>query len=139
MPDVAVTQIDGQNFQLLNCLRVVNSRNETTVSEVDNPAIEELLNPLRENYEESSVENFKLKIKDFLPKLLKKKDPITPFKIEQLEEYKIYFHKFGKDVFGFLLRPLTDEDLSKIEKDSVGKSYLTGDPSDLFKTEKDFQ
>ena len=98
-----------------------------------------MLRPLRENYEDSLLENFKSKIKDFLLQLLKKKDQITFIDIEQLEEYKIYFHKLGKDVFGFLLLPLTDEELRKIEKNSVGKSYLAGDPSDLFKTEKDFQ
>ena len=79
MSDVAVTQIDGQNFQLLNCLHVVNSE-RVEEGQTDEPAIEEMLRPLRENYEDSLLEDFKSKIKRFFASAFKKEESDYPFR-----------------------------------------------------------
>ena len=134
MSDVAVTKLKGQNFQILSCEKLTNPQSNGL--SVNNSAMEKLLNSLRQNYDVSFIDNIKLKITDFLIQLSKQEDQIT---FLDIKEYKVCFHKVGKMVFGFLLHPLSDSDMSKIEKNSVGKSYFTGDFSDIFKTEKDFK
>ena len=137
MNDVAVTRIKNQNFQLLSCHQMNDSQSE--ILSVDESAIDKLLNPIQMKYEDSLIKRTKLKIKDFLIQIFKKPDQITLFDIEDMTEYKIGFHKAGGLVFAFLLHPLSDSELHKIEKASTGKTYLTGDPSDPVKTEKDFK
>ena len=138
MPDAAVTRIEGQNFQILSCYPV--NHYESAPLSVDERAIDALLKPIQKKYEDSLIKSTKLQIKDFVIRLFKKPDQITLFDIEGMTEHKIAFHKISDTlIFAFLLRPLSDSELNKIEKESVGKTYFTGDPSDLAITKEDFK
>lgn len=137
MSGVAVTRIEDQNFKILSCYQMNNPQSKTLL--VDEKAIDALLKPIERKYENSLIKNAKLQIKDFLIQIFKKPDQITLFDIKNMTEYKLGVHKAGELVFAFLLHPLSDSELHKIEKESTGKTYLTGDSSDFMKTEKDFK
>ena len=138
MLGTAVTRIKDQNFQILSCYPMNDPESETL--SVDEKAIDALFKPIQKEYEGSMLKSIKLQIKDFMIQLFKQPDQITLFDIENIIKYKIGFHKVGeKLVFAFLLRPLSDLELRKIEKESTGKTYFTGDPYDPVKTEEDFK
>lgn len=137
MSGVAVTRIKDQNFKILSCHPMNDLQNKTL--SVDKNAIDALLKPIQRRYEDSLIKNAKLQIENFLNQIFKKPDQITLFDIENMTEYKIGIHKAGKVVFAFLLHPLSDSELHKIEKESTGKTYFTGDSSDLKRTEEDFK
>ncbi|MDE0118735.1 MAG: hypothetical protein OXM55_01845 [Bdellovibrionales bacterium] len=137
MNDVAVTRIEDQNFQILSCHQVNGPQSKTLL--VDENAIDKLLKPIQRKYEDSVIKSAKLQIKDFLIQIFKKPDQITLFDIENMTEYKIGVHKARELVFAFLLRPLSDLELNKIEKESTGKTYFTGDSADFMTTEEDFK
>ena len=132
---VAVTRIKNQNFKILSCHKMNDP--EMKIILIDEEALDFLLEPIQGKYEDSLIKSAKLQIKDFLIQILKEPDQITLFDIEKMKQ-KIGAHKMGKLVFAFLLYPLSDFELRKIEKESTGKTYLTGDPSDLEKKEEDF-
>jgi len=129
MFDVTVTRINDQNFHMLNC------QNLSDALSTDQEAIATLLSPL--NYDKAFIEDITVELKDFLSQLFKEKDQIT-FLDKNIKEYKICFHKFDTIIFGFLLLPLSEDEMREIDENSVGKTYLTGDFSDMFKTKKDF-
>ena len=137
MSGVAVTRIKDQNFQLLGCHQMNDHQSKNFL--VDEKAIDALLKPIQREYEDSLMKSTRLQIKDFLIRIFKKPDQIILFDIEGITEHKIAVHKIGKLIFAFLLRPLSDSELHKIEKESAGKTYFTGDPSDLLRTEEDFK
>lgn len=139
MNDVAVTRIGAQNFEIMSCEKVASFKGDNGVLNTSN--IQDLIKPLaRENYTEAFIQSIELKIKDFLLNLFDQPDGIRKmdFKSNDHKEYKILYHKMKPIIFGFLLRPLSDSDMRKIERESVDKTYLTGDVSDMFKTKKDF-
>ena len=137
MSDVAVTRINDQNFQVLSCPQVNDSKSKTPA--VDEKAIDLMLKPIQEKYEDSLIKSAKRQIKKIVMQTFKEEDQITLFDLEDITEYKIGIHKLGIIAFAFLLRPLSSAELNKIEKESSGKTYLTGDPSDLLITEEDFK
>ncbi len=129
MNDVAVTRIENQNFKILSCHQVNDPQSKTLL--VDESAIDKLLKPIQMKYEDSLIKSTKLKIKDFLSQIFKKPDQIALFDIENMAEYKIGVHKAIGLVFAFLLRPLSDVELHKIEEESTSKTYFTGDSVDF--------
>ena len=139
MNDVAVTRIGDQNFKIMSCEEVASFKGDNGVLKKSN--IQKLIKPLTwENYDEAFIQSIESKIKDFLLNLFDQPDGINKmdFKSNDNKEYKILYHKVKPVIFGFLLRPLSDSDMHKIERNSVEKTYLTGDVSDMFKTKKDF-
>ena len=139
MNDVAVTRIGDQNFEIMSCEKIASFEGDSGVLKKSN--IQKLIKPLTlENYDEAFIQSIESKIKGFLLNLFDQPDGINKmdFKSNDNKEYKILCHKVKPVIFGFLLRPLSDSDMRKIERDSVEKTYLTGDVSDMFKTKKDF-
>ena len=139
MNDVAVTRIGDQNFEIMSCEKVASFKGDNGVLKKSN--IQKLIKPLTwENYDEAFIQSIESKIKGFLLNLFDQPDGINKmdFKSNDNKEYKILYHKVKPVIFGFLLRPLSDSDMRKIERNSVEKTYLTGDVSDMFKTKKDF-
>ena len=139
MNDVAVTRIGDQNFEIMSCEEIASFKGDNGVLKKSN--IQKLIKPLTwENYDEAFIQSIESKIKGFLLNLFDQPDGINKmdFKSNDNKEYKILYHKVKPVIFGFLLRPLSDSDMRKIERNSVEKTYLTGDVSDMFKTKKDF-
>ena len=135
---VAVTQIEGQNFKMLSCLEVAAiKQNKFVVSE---EGIKEMLEPLiLEGCKKDFRDSLHEKIKSFIRGLYPKKEDLSKmtFTGDNHREYKIFFHNLKVVIFGFLVHPLTDEMLRQLEKEYSGKTYLTGNVADMFKTKKD--
>ena len=139
MNDIAVTRIGNQNFKIMGCEEVAFFKGDEGVLKKNN--IQKLIKPLTcENYDEAFIQNIELKVKDVLSSLFDQPDGINKmdFKNSDNKEYKILFHKVKPVIFGFLLHPLSDSDMRKIECNSVRKTYFTGDVSDTSKTKEDF-
>ena len=137
MSDVAVTRINDQNFQVLSCPQVNDTKSKTPA--VDEKAIDIMLRPIHSEYESSLIKSAKQQVKKIVLQAFKEEDQISLFDLEDIKEYKIGIHKLGTIAFAFLLRPLSSAELDKIEKESSGKTYLTGDPADLLIKEEDFK
>ena len=139
MEDTAVTRVEGQNFKILCCLQVADFKeNKGALQEAN---IQELIEPLIwEGCNRAFIKDIESKVKDFILSLFDLPNGIhkMDFKDDDDKEYKILCHKIKPVIFGFLLQPLSDEELREIEKNAKGKTYLTGDIADMFKTEKDF-
>ena len=135
---VAVTQIEGQNFKMLSCLEVASVKENKLVLLED--GIKEMLEPLiLEGCKKDFRGRIEEKIKSFILGLSNKKEELSKMEFtgDNHREYKIFFHNLKVIIFGFLVYPLTDEMLRQLEKEYSGKTYLTGDMSDMFKTKKD--
>ncbi len=141
MPDVAVTRIEDRNFQMFSCLQLANAQKDNLL--INYSAIERLLEPLSEkNCEDSLIKNLRTKTAKFLVWLFHQSDQIVFLDKEDaknIKGYTVCFHKVQDIAFGFLLHPLSDSDLRKIERESAGKTYFTGDPNDPIRTDKDFK
>ena len=103
--------------------------------------IKDLLEPLLwEGCSGDSVQGARLKIKEFVSGLFDLPDgkiKKMKFKGDNGKEYTALCQMVGTVIFSFLLLPLSDKEFREIEKNSTGKTYLTGDPNDMFKTEDD--
>jgi len=139
MNDVAVTRIGNQNFKIMSCEEVAFFKGNEGILKKNN--IQELIKPLAcENYDEAFIQNIALKVKDVLLSIFDQPDGINKidFKSSDSKEYKILLQKVKPVIFGFLLHPLSDSDMREIERNSVKKTYFTGDLSDISKTKEDF-
>lgn len=140
MEDTAVTRVDDQNYKILSCLEVASIKKGG--GDLKEDGIEELIEPLAwERCSGDSIQAIKSKIKTFVSGLFdlpNGKITKTKCKGDNGKEYTALCQRVGPVIFAFLMLPLSDEEFREIEKNSVGKTYLTGDPADMFKTKEDF-
>ena len=139
MEDTAVTRIGDQNFEILSCENIADFTEDDDVT--NKILIQRVLRPLTmENYDESFIQSIESKVNKFLLNACKQPDGISnmDFKDDEKKEYKILFHKAMDIKFGFLVRLLSAAQMSEIERNAVGKTYMTGDMSDLWVTKEDF-
>ena len=133
-----VTRIEDQNYKIVSCHQVTCFENE--ILSVDEEAIDILFEPITSKYKDSLIKKAKLQLKKFITDSSKKPAQITVLDIKNIAEYKLAIHKVTEEIsFVFLIQPLTDSEFKRIEKESSGKTYLTGDPADLSLTKKDFK
>ena len=139
MEDTAVTRIGNQNYKILSCLKTASFKEGKGFLEED--GIQELVAPLFwEGCHPDFLKEVESKVRKFMKSLFDQEDGFQKikFKGDDNKEYTILSHKIKPAIFSFLLLPLSDKQMQEIEKNAKGKTYLTGDPSDMFKTKKDF-
>ena len=140
MDDVAVTQVDGKNFEVLSCFKVAYHV-QSGRGRLQQDSIEQLLAPLfyNEGCHLGFIDETEDKAKKFLVRLFKKPDGIVKkdFTYKKKLKFSILCHKRTPWIYSFLVKPLSDERLKAIEKNASGKTYLTGDKADMHKTKKD--
>ena len=138
MEDTFVTKIGNLNFKILSCMEVADLKSgKGSLNEAN---IQELMEPLIEKgYKGDFIKKVESKIKSFVSSLFDLPDEVKKmdFKDDNNQEYSILCHKVSPVIFGFLLQPIDAEKLREIEKNAKGKTYLTGDMTDMFKTKKD--
>ena len=135
---VMVTRIEDQNYKIVSCYQVTCVENET--AEIDEEAIDILFEPITNEYKDSLIKKAKLQLKNFVNDPSNKPAQITVLDLKNITEYKLAIHKVTEEIsFAFLIYPLTPAEFKKIEKESSGKTYLTGDPADLSLTKEDFK
>ena len=139
MEDTAITRIDDQNFKVLSCLKVASVKDGSGV--LLEAGIKDLIEPLIwEGCSGDFIQSIESKIKGFVSGLYDLPDGKIKkmgFKASNNKDYTALCQMVGTVIFAFLLLPLSDEEFRKIEENSVGKTYLTGDPADMFKTKED--
>ena len=140
MEDTAVTRIGNQNFKILSCVKTASFiKNKGFLLEAG--GIQNLTKPLIwEGCPAALIRDVESKAREFMKSLFDQEDGFQKikFKDDDNKEYTILAHKVKPVIFSFLLLPLSDKQMREIEKNAKGKTYLTGDPADMFKTKKDF-
>ena len=138
MDGVAVTRIEDQNFKILSCLEVLSFKNGKTTLEENN--IKALIEPLIwEGCKKDFMISIESQINRFIVSLNQKQGiSKMDFKGDNNQQYKLLCHNINPRIFAFLLQPINEEEMKEIEKNSSGKTYLTGDLDDMFKSKKDF-